>query len=144
MILLQRGLIVLIAIQLIYCCYTDIFERKIRNKVVFTILLLSLLLSFVVQDINIKIPLSIMIVGFFINLLGVIGAGDIKLIASLSFSIPASQFIDFAVFVSLPGVFCALSILLFTRCVLYHNETSVPFGVAITIGYIMTMWRFVY
>lgn len=85
-----------------------------------------------------------MIVGFFINLLGVIGAGDIKLIASLSFSIPVSQFIDFAVFVSLPGVFCALSILLFTRCVLYHNETSVPFGVAITIGYIMTMWKFVY
>ncbi|WP_258339469.1 prepilin peptidase, partial [Citrobacter amalonaticus] len=93
MILLQRGLIVLIALQLIYCCYTDIFERKIKNKVVFSILLLSLLLSFAVQDINIKFPLSIMFVGFFINLLGVIGAGDVKLIASLSFSIPVSQFI---------------------------------------------------
>ena len=128
----------LLVLLLLSVCYTDIFSRKIKNNTVMLVALLSLIIAVTINgSVNILWPLMTLIVGMLLVIANVIGAGDIKLIAALSLSIPADQMVNFLFLVTLSGIPLIL-IVIFLR--LLHKgsrKMTLPYGVAISCGYLL-------
>jgi prepilin peptidase CpaA len=130
-------LLILLGMVLVYVCYTDIRYRRITNKTIALIAILSLLLGFVVQgSLSILLPLGILIIGFFISTLGIVGAADTKLVVALCLSLSVGETGDFLFFTALIGIPLSLITLCFYR-LLRSTKTGVtiPYGVAISLGY---------
>ncbi|WP_157665863.1 A24 family peptidase [Tatumella citrea] len=128
----------LLVLLLLSVCYTDISSRKIKNNTVMLVALLSLIIAVTINgNVNILWPLMTLIVGMLLVIANVIGAGDIKLIAALSLSIPADQMVNFLFLVTLSGIPLIL-IVIFLR--LLHKgsrKMTLPYGVAISCGYLL-------
>lgn len=126
-----------IAVLLCYSCYTDIRYRQIKNISTAFILLFSLMLGVSWGGVNFIIPFIFLIFGFFLTAIGIIGAGDIKLIFALLLGIPAEQVGRFFLLMCTPGIPVALFTLFIAVCILKKKENTVPFGVAVACGYIL-------
>lgn len=137
--------IVIFAIFLIllYCCATDILYREIRNGSVLLVLMCVALLVGFTHDFNVIIPTFILIIGFFLTLIGVIGAGDIKLLFALCISVPSDLIGIFFFAMCCFGAPMSILVLIISKFIFGIKVNTVPFGVAISIGYIITMWRFI-
>ncbi|ROU17650.1 hypothetical protein EB837_02145 [Kluyvera ascorbata] len=135
-------LIFAIFLILIYCCATDVLYREIKNGSVLLVLICAVSLVGFTHDINVIIPTIILIFGFFLTLIGVIGAGDIKLLFALSISVPSELIGVFLFAMSCFGAPISVLVLLISKFICKIKVNTVPFGIAISIGYIMTMWRF--
>ncbi|MDK9738699.1 prepilin peptidase [Vibrio sp. D404a] len=116
-------------------CYFDIRKRKIPNTAVF-LLLIFLIISTLVYEINIYY------ISFFITLficftlwmLGIWGAGDVKLLTVLSLFIsPGFLFASILVVLVVGGV-AALCEYLTTKVIPSRKSKGVPYGVAICVG----------
>ncbi|QIQ21307.1 A24 family peptidase [Zophobihabitans entericus] len=122
---------------LIYICYTDIRYRKIYNIVLVVLLVITIINSFYFSIIpNWKGALIIFLVGLALFYLGGIGAGDIKLLAVLSLSVPENHIIDFILLISFCGL-PLIAIVLFCYYVLKMKNKTIPYGVAINTGYFL-------
>lgn len=132
-----------IFLTLFYCCVTDILYREIRNSSVLLVLIFAVSLVCFTHDFNVIIPILILIIGFFLTLIGVIGAGDIKLLFALCISVPSELIGIFFFAMCCFGAPISILVLLISRFLFKIKVNTVPFGIAISIGYIMTMWRFI-
>ena len=103
---------------LLRLCYTDVRDRVISNRVV-------ALLFFIV------------VVGFVLFMLHVMGAGDIKLIAVLMLMIPYEQIIFFFFFTACAGLLLIIIGWLFYRKSI--KERGLPYGVAISLGFLTNL-----
>lgn len=128
---------------LLYCCATDILYREIRNGSVLLVLMCVALLVGFTHDFNVIIPTFILIIGFFLTLIGVIGAGDIKLLFALCISVPSDLIGIFFFAMCCFGAPMSILVLIISKFIFRIKVNTVPFGVAISIGYIITMWRFI-
>ncbi|MFU0885707.1 prepilin peptidase [Kluyvera sichuanensis] len=139
--LFRHFLLLIIFILLLYSCITDILYRQIKNRCVLVVLVSSLGLAMLSGHINIMIPIIILIVGFLLATTGMIGAGDIKLIVALVFSIPQNLLTGFFFSVCCLGAPVSLMAFMLFNLLLKKKHKTVPFGVAISIGYIFTIWH---
>lgn len=118
---------------LLYCCYTDIRWRLIKNYTVIALLAIILLLSVLFgYSLHYIAALVVLLVGIILFYLNLIGAGDVKLLAVLSLSVPSYYFSSFLFLVTLSGI-----PLIIAALVLRFHKRGLPYGVAITLGYIV-------
>lgn len=121
---------------LLYACYTDIINRRIKNKTVIIVCILSLAIGFIQHDLPvIKLPLVIIVVGFFLSLLGLLGFGDVKLIFALSFSLSNELIGHLILMTAASGFFVGIIALCWGGY--KRKRMTVPYGVAITLGYLL-------
>lgn len=135
------GLDLITALQLLYLCFTDIKSRIIGNRVIISLFFTMVALSwlkyeqvFVLQG---AIGLAVCFILFTLN---VMGGGDAKLIAVLMLSIPPAQLISFFFLTAVFGFLLIIIGWLFFRQSIKQN--GLPYGVAISSGYLATLWLF--
>lgn len=138
---LTIGLYLTAVLQLIYLSWTDIKSRIIGNRVIISLFFTMVALSwlkyeqvFVLQGI---IGLAVCFILFMLN---VMGGGDAKLIAVLMLSIPPAQLISFFFLTAVFGLLLIIIGWLFFRQSIKQN--GLPYGVAISSGYLATLWLF--
>ena len=128
-----------IASILTYLSWTDITARTISNLVV--LILIPFLLAFAwlnYGEIFIFPALFTLIIGFFLFLLKIIGAGDIKLLTVLMLAIPATEVINFLFLTSFFGLLLVIFGWLFWRQSI--KTKGLPYGVAISLGFLSHFW----
>ncbi|VUS64800.1 prepilin peptidase [Klebsiella spallanzanii] len=128
--------VTIIFLLLIYASYTDVVYRKIKNKCVLWVLIFSFLLGLSYGGINIVAPAIFLIIGYVISILGGIGAGDVKLVFALLIGIPDALIFNFFIMTCLLGIPVALCCLIISKLIIKSDFKTVPFGIAIAIGYI--------
>ena len=131
----------LLATISIFICYSDIRYRKIPNEYCLIVFILSLSLwaSSGLGWERIGISLIILIVGFFLFIIGVWGAGDAKLIASFSPlfdpGVLALGFFIIAFTGASVGVMQVATSHIFNNS---DNSKGIPYAVAICVGSLFT------
>ncbi|WP_392564698.1 prepilin peptidase [Orbus wheelerorum] len=126
----------IILIILAVICYTDIRYRIISNKQVI-VLLIIILLNYLFSNGELSYITAIifLVIGMILFYIGVVGAGDIKLISVLLLSIPNNEIIDFLTIMALLGLPLALIALI--KKMMTKTKTTIPYGVAISLSYII-------
>ncbi|MDO5053930.1 MAG: prepilin peptidase [Pasteurella oralis] len=121
--------------------WTDIKSRMISNKIVLFILALILPLAWLKYgQINIIPALWVLVIGFFLFTFRIIGAGDIKLTSVLILALPNEQIIYFFFFTAFSGLVLIIVGLLFFRDSIRKN--ALPYGVAISLGFVINLLLF--
>jgi len=137
--IINTALSVVIILVLIAISYSDFRFRRIPNKLVVAVAILSICYSlFANHSIQILFPLIVLIIGMIISPWNVIGAGDIKLIVALLFSLASSENAIFLIMTALCGLPLSAGILLYNQLANEKIKT-VPYGIAIAAGYVMTL-----
>lgn len=129
---------VIIVCLLLFISWQDILLRIIANRNL--LVLLCLLIPFIIMQQrfpNILAAVVVLVVCFPLFIFKILGGGDVKLIAVLSMAFTWQQIIDFIVVISLFGIVVAMTGLLFFRQI--TREQGVPYGVAISLGFIFLM-----
>jgi prepilin peptidase CpaA len=127
---------IFISVSLIYACYTDIRWRRISNKYSLVILLLSLVLGcYRETGVSVLIPALILLTGFAFSLMGLVGAGDIKLVSALAVALSPQEAASFLTFIGLAGIPLTLIVFLHYRFLMPQKKATIPYGVAISLGY---------
>ncbi|MBG6243793.1 hypothetical protein CS369_01030 [Candidatus Symbiopectobacterium sp. 'North America'] len=125
-----------IIIILTFVCYTDIRCRKITNATTLLIFSLSLLLAFHhPEDLSLTLLLLLFCLGFVLSIVGVIGAGDVKLVCALSTGLSTTEMGNFLFLTGMAGISLSLFTCLYYRLFSKQNVITVPYGVAIYSGY---------
>ena len=121
-------LVIITILLLITLSITDIRSRIISNRIVLLLLITIILLSLLKYQTIFLIPaLCALAIGFLIFTLGIMGAGDIKLISVLMLSIPNNEIISFFFFTAFAG---------FRKSI---KQNGLPYGVAISFGFITNL-----
>lgn len=128
-----------IIILLAVICCSDIRQRIIANKVILLLLAVTLPYAYLtfgqVFWLN---ALLTLVIGFALFSLRIIGAGDIKLLATLMFAVPPQQITAFLFFTSFFGFLLILFGWIFFRQNIKTH--GLPYGVAISSGFLLTIW----
>lgn len=125
-----------ISLLLIYSCYTDVKNRIISNRVSLCIMVLSLALMLIHRDWTVLIiAVIVLVVGFLISIIGVVGAGDVKLACALLPGLTWSEGVDFLLLTGFVGIPVSLFTLLYFKVKGGDKKTAVPYGLAIAGGY---------
>lgn len=138
----------LLVILLTWAAITDVKKYTISNWISIALILfyIPFYLSLPVKpDLfeSIGLTLIVLIIGFFIFAIKVIGAGDIKLFTAVTLWAGAANFIELLIIVSVVGGVLAitlLSIVLFRKYILKDSgmgsigKVKLPYGVAIAAG----------
>ncbi|WP_147199588.1 A24 family peptidase [Pantoea sp. MBD-2R] len=133
------GLYLLLLILFFHVCYSDIRYRKIRNTTTLLISCLSLAIGCLTPGGIFIIPaLLVFTAGFLLSVIGVLGAGDVKLLAGLSLSLGSDDVILLLLLTALAGLPVALATVI-GRYVKSSGQRGVPYGVAIVSGYTATV-----
>lgn len=129
-------LFMLISILLLHSCYTDIMYRRIMNITILLVMLLSLALGSLNNDgISLLTALSILIIGFFLSILRVIGAGDVKIASALALGLTSSETFEFLLLTAFVGIPVSVITLVFYKKSSQNKRATVPYGLAIAGGY---------
>lgn len=131
-------LVITIALLLVTLSITDIRSRIISNRIVLLLLITIIPLSLLKYQTIFLIPaLCALAIGFLIFTLGIMGAGDIKLISVLMLAIPNNEIISFFFFTAFAGLLLVVVGWLFFRESIKQN--GLPYGVAISFGFITNL-----
>jgi len=131
-------LVIITILLLITLSITDIRSRIISNRIVLLLLITIILLSLLKYQTIFLIPaLCALAIGFLIFTLGIMGAGDIKLISVLMLSIPDNEIISVFFFTAFAGLLLIVVGWLFFRKSIKQN--GLPYGVAISFGFITNL-----
>lgn len=131
-------LVIIIALLLVTLSITDIRSRIISNRIVLLLLITIIPLSLLKYQTIFLIPsLCALAIGFLIFTLGIMGAGDIKLISVLMLAIPNNEIISFFFFTAFAGLLLVVVGWLFFRESIKQN--GLPYGVAISFGFITNL-----
>ncbi|MGC6247739.1 prepilin peptidase [Bisgaard Taxon 45] len=132
---------ILVVLLLIKLSWTDLTKRIISNNTVSLLVMVIIPFSFVHHSQIFFLPaLCFLFFGFLLFTLGVIGAGDIKLIAVLMLSIPTEQLISFFFLTSCSGLLLIIIGWLFVRESI--RKAGLPYGIAISLGFLMNWGLF--
>lgn len=127
-----------ILLCLFHAIYTDIKFRKIFNEMPLIIISVSvLLILFTDLKISYFSGVAIFISGFLLSVYNFWGAGDAKFCFALSLSLPGECIPAFLLFTSLAGGVLAVTMLAIPR--LKGKYKSVPYGIALSLGYMATV-----
>lgn len=135
-------ILLLIWSVLLWLCYTDICHRIIANRDI--LILLGLVVAWYLFGngvINYMLAGLFLIIGLAIFYLRLAGAGDIKLITVLLLSLPTQEGGQFLVMMALCGLPLALFILL-KKVITKKAKITLPYGVAISMGYLIVSAKF--
>lgn len=135
--ILQIPLVTLLALQLLLICYSDILHRTISNKLVITVAINSLALSYISYNrVDFIIPLLTLFIGYIIFHFKLIGGGDVKLITVLLFSLNTEQSINFILYTAIMGGVVMIIGMLVNRTDI--QQRGVPYAVAISSGFLLS------
>lgn len=136
MIWLNSGLILATVAILTFIAFQDITHRTIshRSLLALAFVLFPLLFTFH-QPVNYLAPIMVLVVGFLLFILNVIGGGDVKLIAVLSVTLSFAHLTDFLMLTAIIGGVVALFGLIFFRQKI--RQQGVPYATAITLSFIL-------
>jgi len=157
--MVEKLILLILGLTLIISFYTDIKDRRILNVITLPAIVLGLVLNLIVGDTILSgLLFSIygIMLGFIIlfipYIMGGIGAGDVKLLMAIG-ALMGPRFTFYtAIYMGLiGGVLAAFQLikakrLIFTiKKILYLNkvdndefENTIPYGVAITLGAVLT------
>ncbi|MDD1794656.1 prepilin peptidase [Enterovibrio makurazakiensis] len=127
--------LVLIAISTVIIV-SDIKERKISNRLNLVVLVCCLLIAYEYENIELHILRSTLVltVGLVIFSLGIIGAGDIKLLSIYALIIDSQYWTLSLVTIGFIGGITALIILIKSKIVKNGKNKGVPYGVPIVFS----------
>ena len=119
----------------LYTSFSDFYSRKISNNVVVIIAVFSLLLCVNQQSYFSLVTAGLLLAaGFLLNLLGVWGAGDAKLIAAYAIGIkPEWQLLSLSLIGFLGGIIACVY-WIYGRFSCLGNDKGIPYGIPICIG----------
>ncbi|MGC6409039.1 prepilin peptidase [Bisgaard Taxon 45] len=138
MLILLNILLVLLLIRL---SWSDLTKRVISNSTVLLLLMVIIPFSFVHHSQIFFLPaLCFLFFGFLLFTLGVIGAGDIKLVTVLMLAIPTEQLISFFFLTSCSGLLLIIIGWLFFRESI--RKAGLPYGIAISLGFLINWGLF--
>lgn len=131
--------VILLVIQLLLICYSDIRHRIISNKLIITVAITTLALGFAKHNtVDIVIPLFALLVGYIIFHFNLIGGGDAKLITVLLLTLTAGQSLDFILYTAIMGGVVMIIGMLINRSDI--QQRGVPYAVAISIGFLLALF----
>lgn len=123
-----------------HVCYSDIRYREIKNGTTLILSVLALIGGWKYwETISLLPAVIILAAGFLLNIIKVIGAGDVKLMAGLSLSLDADNTLLFLFLTTLAGLPVAFVTLLVSRIMRSPEHKTVPYGVAVVGGYVATV-----
>ncbi|MDO4698900.1 MAG: prepilin peptidase [Pasteurellaceae bacterium] len=132
----------LISLLLCKISWEDITSRTIRNKWVVFLGILVLPFSLLAYGEIFVLPAVIVLLfGFLLFLINIIGAGDVKLLAVLMLATPTEQIPALLFLISLFGLGLIIVGLLFFRQSI--RQHGLPYGVAISLGFIANILLFI-
>lgn len=126
-------------IILVTICWSDIKLRIISNKAVLLLFGITLPYAYLINGrIFFLGTIITLFIGILLFKIRVIGAGDVKLLAVLMLAIPPQQVNSFLFLIS----FWGLVIIIFGWLFFRQNikTKGLPYGVAISLGYLATLW----
>lgn len=137
--IIKSSLLILLVLQLLLICYTDIRYRVISNIHNMAIAINTLTLGFALHNtFSVIIPLIALLVGYVIFNFKLIGGGDVKLIAALLFSLSPGQSLDFIIYTAIMGgVVMAIGMIINRSDI---QQRGVPYAVAITGGFLLSLF----
>lgn len=127
----------LICLSVVNSMITDVLYRRIFNYNSLIIIALSMLLHFYKVQLSVFIPFMILIIGFILYLANIWGAGDAKFCFALTLSLPSDLLFLFFLLMSISGGVIATMMIIFPA--LKGRYISVPYGLPIGIGYLLTL-----
>ncbi|AJJ18892.1 prepilin peptidase [Yersinia intermedia] len=137
--IIKLSLIILLALQLLLVCYSDICNRIISNKFIISIIFSSIAWGYTTNStVNITIPLFSLLMGYIIFHFKLIGGGDVKLITALLLALTAEQSLDFIIYTAIMGGVVMIIGLFINK----HDiqQRGVPYAVAITMGFALSLF----
>ncbi|MDU8924177.1 prepilin peptidase [Pasteurellaceae bacterium LIM206] len=121
--------------------YTDAKKRILSNRIIGILPVFVILMSFLKYGTIFIVPAFFaFIIGFILFLLKVVGGGDVKLVSVLMLSIPYEQILYFFFFTTLFGL-----LIIIIGWLLYRQSIrndGLPYGIAISLGFMMTSLLF--
>lgn len=154
----------LLLVTLAVCVYTDLKSRKIYNKIIYPVLLISIVTQLILKGWQ---GLGFSFTGFFLGLallmipffMGGIGAGDVKLLALVG-AMKGWVFVFYTgIYMALLGGLIAVGLLLFGKGTIrklvlflfgmqhklnmssvFDRKTTYPYGVAIAGGALLALF----
>ncbi len=138
---LSIGLTLILACLLVTAAVTDLKSRIISNHLNLAVALLAPLF-WVAQgltlwpDIAIQVALGLAVFAAFTGLfaLGVMGGGDVKLLAALALWLPWQPLLFLLVLMSLIGGVVTVATIIFHRLKHGKGQPEIPYGVAIALA----------
>ncbi|TCP12405.1 prepilin peptidase CpaA [Bisgaardia hudsonensis] len=127
---------------LLWVSWTDIKTRTISNEAVIALLLCVILLAWLDYGTVFLFPsVTTLIIGFILFLFKVIGAGDVKLMSVLMLTTPNEQVMSF---LFLTTVVFGLLLIIFGWIFFRQSikQQGLPYGVAISLGFLSNLWLF--
>ena len=125
----------LISLLVLLSCI-DVYKRIIPNTFNILIFIITLTTAALASDTiwsEVFTRFAILFIPLFtLHLLGVMGAGDVKLIFALLPIIPFNALTDFAVYTVFFGALLAIFVLVYIRSTPAAQHRTVPYGVAIS------------
>ncbi|HEI6966800.1 TPA: prepilin peptidase [Yersinia enterocolitica] len=132
-------LIIILVLQLLVVCYSDIRHRIVTNKLIITIALTTLVISFTQHNtVSVVIPLVALIVGYILFHFKLIGGGDVKLITVLLLTLTAEQSLNFILYTAIMGGVVMMIGMLINRADIQRR--GVPYAVAIALGFLLSLY----
>jgi prepilin peptidase CpaA len=136
MIWLTYGLAMVVLAILLFISLQDISTRIISHKSLLALAITLIPLMYMLQQpVNYLAPVLILIIGFLLFVLNVIGGGDVKLIALLSITLSFQNLADFLMLTAIVGGVAAFVGLVFFRQ--KTRQHGVPYATAITLSFIL-------
>ncbi|MFS8179952.1 prepilin peptidase [Pseudovibrio denitrificans] len=163
--MIANGLLIIFPLLLAVAAFFDLFTMTIPNKLnlllVVAFVAMAFLLQLPLQQVGMSFALGfgVMVVGFGLFALGVMGGGDVKFLAAISLWLGLSMnMLDFILLTSIYGGALTLVILALRKVPyfpqfmhgqawllkLHDKKSGVPYGIAIAIAgiqvYPNTLW----
>ena len=141
--LINDTTILTIWLFLLISCYTDIKYRIISNYIVIIIFILAILnYAFGLGALNFSASGIFLVCGLLMFYCRFAGAGDIKLITVLLITISAGNVMFFFAVTTFLGLPLAIIAIMYKWLKKVEGGITLPYGVAITGGYIITSLTF--
>ena len=141
--LINDATILTIWLFLLISCYTDIKYRIISNCIVIIIFVLAILnYVFGLGALNFSASGIFLVCGLLMFYCRFAGAGDIKLITVLLITISAGNVMFFFAVTTFLGLPLAIIAIMYKWLKKVEGGITLPYGVAITGGYIVTSLTF--
>ena len=139
--MLAQLLLAILALLLLYAAGTDLRARIIGNRLNIAIAVLAPAYWWAIglspwPDMAMQIALGLCVFGFFAALfaLGMMGGGDVKMLAALALWLPLGGIVKLIVVMSLLGGVLTLGVVALYRLRKRLGDPEIPYGVAIAIA----------